>query len=71
MNWDPMYAAAGYSTSYDAYFRARMATGLMTAWLGELGYAGRPQWPGRDYEVILPTHCHSGRQWARPLETAV
>ena len=54
MNWDPMYAASGYSTSYDGYFRARSATGLMKAWLGELGYAGRAQWPGGDYEMMMP-----------------
>ena len=54
MNWDPMYAAAGYSTSYDGYFRAKTASGLLAAWLGELGYAARPQWPGGDYETVLP-----------------
>ena len=57
MNWDPLYAAVGYSTSYDGYFRARCATGLLTAWLGELGYAGRPQWPGGDYEMMMPPHA--------------
>ncbi|WP_216636491.1 4Fe-4S dicluster domain-containing protein [Endozoicomonas ascidiicola] len=54
MNWDPMYAAAGYSTSYDGYFRCKNISGLLSVWLGELGYAARPQWPGGDYEVILP-----------------
>ncbi|MGF1877578.1 twin-arginine translocation signal domain-containing protein [Photobacterium frigidiphilum] len=54
MNWDPMYAAIGYSTSYDGYFRAKNAAGLMAAYLGELGYAARPQWPGSDYEIIVP-----------------
>jgi len=54
MNWDPMYAAVGYSTSYDAYYRAKMASGLMAAYLGELGYAARPQFPGNSYEVIMP-----------------
>ncbi|USD38721.1 4Fe-4S dicluster domain-containing protein [Ferrimonas sp. SCSIO 43195] len=54
MNWDPMYAAVGYSTSKEAYFRASTAAGLMSAFLGELGYAARPQWPGIDYEIILP-----------------
>ena len=33
MNWDPMYAAIGYSTSYDGYFRAKNASGLMAATL--------------------------------------
>ncbi|GLO63518.1 hypothetical protein MACH09_40260 [Vibrio sp. MACH09] len=54
MNWDPMYAAIGYSTSYDAYFHAKNASGLMAAFLGELGYAARPQYPGSDYEIIVP-----------------
>ncbi|MCW8331397.1 4Fe-4S dicluster domain-containing protein [Photobacterium sp. SDRW27] len=54
MNWDPMYAAVGYSTSKDAYFRAKTAAGLLSAYLGELGYAARPQWPGNDYEIIVP-----------------
>lgn len=54
MNWDPMYAAAGYSTSFDAYWRCQQATGLMAAFLGQLGYAARPQWPGNDYEIMVP-----------------
>ncbi|MGF1758785.1 4Fe-4S dicluster domain-containing protein [Photobacterium sagamiensis] len=54
MNWDPMYAAVGYSTSYDAYYRVKQASGLMAAFLGELGYSARPQFPGASYEVILP-----------------
>ncbi|WP_245673327.1 4Fe-4S dicluster domain-containing protein [Endozoicomonas ascidiicola] len=54
MNWDPMYAAAGYSTSYDGYFRAKTISGLLAAWLGEMGYAARPQFPGGDYETVLP-----------------
>ncbi len=53
MNWDPMYAAIGYSTSFDAYYRVKQASGLMAAWLGELGYAARPQFPGADYEAMM------------------
>ncbi|MGF1722991.1 4Fe-4S dicluster domain-containing protein [Vibrio kyushuensis] len=54
MNWDPLYAAIGYSTSYDGYFRAQNASALMSAYLGELGYSARPQWPGSNYEIIVP-----------------
>ena len=61
MNWDPMYAAVGYSTSYDAYFRAKQASGLMAAFLGELGYAARPQYPPGDYEtMVVPLAVQAG-----------
>ncbi|MGF1686140.1 4Fe-4S dicluster domain-containing protein [Photobacterium japonica] len=54
MNWDPMYSAIGYSTSYDAYHKCRLAIGKLQIFLGELGYGSRCQVPGNDYEMTIP-----------------
>ncbi len=53
MYWDNTYAAIGYSSSFDAYFRSRCAAGLMEQFLHELGYPARAMFPGTHYEIMM------------------
>lgn len=53
MHWDAAYAAIGYSTSFDAYFRSRCTAGLMERFLQELGHPARAQFPGSHYEIMM------------------
>lgn len=53
MYWDQTYAAIGYCTSYDAYFRSRITAGLLERFINELGYPARAQFPGYHYEIML------------------
>jgi reductive dehalogenase len=53
MHWDQTYAAIGYSTSYDAYFRSKTTAGLLERFIQELGYSARAQFPGANYEIML------------------
>ncbi|VVS95011.1 4Fe-4S dicluster domain-containing protein [Desulfoluna spongiiphila] len=53
MYWDSTYSAVGYSTSFDAYFRSRCASGLLERFIQELGYPARAQFPGHHYEVMM------------------
>lgn len=51
--WDQTYAAIGYCTSYDAYFRSKIVSGLLERFINELGYPARAQFPGTHYEIML------------------
>jgi reductive dehalogenase len=53
MYWDQTYAAIGYCTSYDAYFRSRVTAGLLERFIHELGYPARAQFPGYHYEIMM------------------
>lgn len=53
MHWDSTYAAIGYSTSFDAYFRSRCTAGLLERFIQELGHPARAQFPGSHYEIML------------------
>jgi reductive dehalogenase len=52
-HWDQMYSAIGYCTSYDAYFRSRVTSGLLERFINELGYPARAQFPGYHYEIMM------------------
>lgn len=53
MYWDSTYAAIGYSTSFDAYFRSRCGAGLLERFIHELGYPARAMFPGTHYEIMM------------------
>ncbi len=53
MYWDSVYAAIGYSTSADAYFRSRNTAGLLEAFIQNLGYPARAQCPFNSYEIMI------------------
>ncbi len=53
MQWDTTQAAIGYSTSYDGYFRVKLAAGMTETFLKAIGYPARAQWPGNHYEVMM------------------
>ncbi len=52
MYWDSTYAAIGYSSSYDGYFKSRCTCALLERFIQELGYGARTQFPGSRYEVM-------------------
>jgi reductive dehalogenase len=53
MNWDPLYAAKAYSTSYDGYFRVRNVAGLLERFLNELGHPARAEFTPSHYELMM------------------
>ncbi len=53
MHWDGVASAIGYSTSFDAYFRSRVAAGLLEKFIMQLGYPARAQFPGYHYEIMI------------------
>ncbi|MFW2366319.1 MAG: 4Fe-4S dicluster domain-containing protein [Desulforhopalus sp.] len=53
MYWDQTYAAIGYSTSFDAYYRSQTAAGMLERFIHEIGYPARAQFPGYHYEIML------------------
>ncbi len=52
--WDSLYAAPTYGTSFDAYSLLRMAAGKLEVFLKETGYAARSHVPPTSYELVLP-----------------
>ncbi len=53
MYWDSTYAAIGYSTSADGYFKTRVVAGLLENFLQQLGHPARAQAPGDRLEIMF------------------
>lgn len=52
--WDQMLSNPAHGTSYDAYARAAIAAGRLTAFIRHLGYPARAHTPPTDYDLIVP-----------------
>jgi len=53
MSWDSVYSAIGYSSTYGAYHRTRVTSGLLERFIRELGYPARAQFPNINYEIMM------------------
>ncbi len=52
--WDQLLSNPAHGTSYDAYARAAITAGRLTAFLRALGYPARAHCPPVDYDLIVP-----------------
>jgi epoxyqueuosine reductase len=52
--WDSLYAAPNYGTSFDAYSLLRMIAGKLEVFIKMIGYSARSHVPPTSYELVLP-----------------
>lgn len=52
--WDSLYAAPNFGTSFDAYSSLRMVAGKLEVFLKRIGYSARSHVPPTSYELVLP-----------------